>query len=155
MKALIIGLIAMVAIATGIFIAGVSGYGPLAYISYHVVTNSTTTQIIPAYINLGNITPGEKGSVTANATIKLSDNGTYVIQLLHVEKLKKVFSEFNVSITIGNKTIMLSLSNPKVELNLTSGEYEVHITIYYMVSQHPKGDLTVNNEPLLIIHPKS
>ncbi|QIW25087.1 hypothetical protein EWF20_13715 [Sulfolobus sp. S-194] len=154
MKALLIGLIAMVAIATGIFIAGVNGYGPIAYISYHVQVSNSTSQIIPAYINLGNITPGEKGNITSNATIIISSNGTYVIKLLHSEKLSKVFSEFNITIKIGNETLLLNLHQTEVTVNLTSGKYIVYIKIFYQVSEHPKGDLDVIKEPLLIIHPK-
>ncbi|MBB5253867.1 hypothetical protein [Sulfurisphaera ohwakuensis] len=154
MKTLLIGLIAMVAVATGIFVAGVNGYGPIAYISYHVQVSNSTSQIIPAYINLGNITPGEKGNITSNATIILSSNGTYVIQLLHVEKLSKVFSEFNITIEIGNKTLLLNLYQTKVNVNLTAGKYIVYIKIFYQVLNHPKGDLNVMKEPLLIIHPK-
>jgi len=154
MKALLIGLIAMVAIAGGVFAAGMAGYGPIAYISYHVQSsNSSSAEIIPAYINLGNLTPGMKGNTTANASISLHNNGTYEIQLLHEEKLSKVFSEFNVTITIGNKTVMLTLSNNDAYLNLTAGNYTVYIKIFYQVSAHPHGDLDAKNEPLLIIHP--
>lgn len=154
MKALLIGLIAMVAIATTIFVIGADGYGPLAYISYHLQVSNSTSQIIPAYINLGNLTPGEKGNITANATIIISSNGTYVIKLLHAEKLSKVFSEFNITIEIENKTLLLNLYQTKVNINLTAGKYIVYIKIFYQVSEHPKGDLNVVNEPLLIIHPK-
>ncbi|BFH72702.1 hypothetical protein SJAV_06460 [Sulfurisphaera javensis] len=154
MKALVLGLIAMVAIATGIFIAGVEGYGPIAYISYHVQVSNSTAEIIPAYINLGNLSSGMKGNVTVNATIVISNNGTYVIQLLHSEKLSKVFSEFNVTIEIANKTLLLNLEQTKVNVNLTAGKYIVYIKIFYEVSNHPRGDLNVNKEPLLIIHPK-
>lgn len=155
MKSLLIGLIAMVALATGIFAAGVSGYGPLAYISYHVVVNNnSTSQVIPAKINLGNLTPGMTGNYTTNATINISNNGTYVIQLLHSEKLSKVFSEFNVTIEIDNNTIMLNLHHTKANITLTAGKYVVIIKIFYTVSNHPKGDLHVKHEPLLIIHPK-
>ena len=154
MKALLIGLIAMVAIAAGVFAAGMAGYGPIAYISYHVQSsNSSSAEIIPAYINLGNLTPGMNGTITANASISLHDNGTYEIKLLHVEKLSKVFSEFNVTITIGNKTVMLTLSNDDIYLNLTAGNYTVYIKIFYQVSNQPHGDLNVTKEPLLIIHP--
>ncbi|MEJ2776000.1 hypothetical protein WIW90_07220 [Sulfolobaceae archaeon RB850M] len=139
--------------ATGVFVAGMHGYGPLAYISYHITASNSSAEIIPAYINLGNLTAGEKGNVTANATIVISSNGTYEIKLLHIEKLSKVFSYFNVTIEIDGKTILLNLDNDKAYLNLTSGKYTIIITISYQVSNHPKGDLNVNQEPLLIIHP--
>ena len=157
MKALLIGLIAMVAIAAGVFAAGIAGYGPIAYISYHVQSsnssNQSSAEIIPAYVNLGNLTPGMQGTITVNASISLNNNGTYEISLEHEDKLSKVFSEFNVTITIGNKTVMLTLSNDDVYLNLTAGNYTVYIKIFYQVSAHPHGDLNVKNEPLLTIHP--
>ena len=154
MKALLIGLIAMVAIATAVFAAGMEGYGPIAYISYHVIyTNSTSVEIVPAYINLGNLTPGMKGNASATATIIFHKSGEYEIKLLHEDKLSDVFSEFNVTITIGNKTITLSLSNDEASFNITAGKYTVYIKIFYQVSTHPEGDLNVKQEPLLIIHP--
>lgn len=148
-------LIVASAAATGVMVAGMHGYGPLAYISYNVIqtSNNNSTEIIPAYINLGNITPGETGTVSANATLVISSNGTYEIELLHTEKLSKVFSSFNVTITIGNTTLTLTLHHDDQELNLTAGKYNVIITIHYKVSDNPQGDLSVNNEPLLIIHP--
>ncbi|QGR19999.1 hypothetical protein [Stygiolobus azoricus] len=140
--------------ATGVMIAGMHGYGPLGYISYNVIqTNNNSTEIIPAYINLGNITAGETGTVSANATLVISSNGTYEIKLLHTEKLSKVFSSFNVTISIGKTTLTLTLDHDEQELNLTTGKYNVVITIHYKVSDNPHGDLSVNNEPLLIIHP--
>jgi len=157
MKALLIGLIAMVAIAAGVFAAGIAGYGPISYISYHVQasnsSNQSSAEIIPAYINLGNLTPGMQGTITANASISLNNNGTYEISLEHQDKLSKVFSEFNVTITIGNKTVILTLSNDNAYLNLSTGNYNIYIKISYQVSNQPHGDLSVTNEPLLTIHP--
>ena len=154
MKPLILLLLIAASVgATGLVIAGLHGYGPLAYISYNVQT-SNSNQIIPAYINLGSLTPGQSGTVTANATIMINQNGTYEIKLLHVEKLSKVFTSFNVTVTIGKETITLNLNHDEQYLNLTSGKYLVVIVINYTVSTHPHGDLHVKNEPLLIIHPE-
>jgi 2,5-dioxopentanoate dehydrogenase len=151
---LLILLIVTSAAATGVMLAGMHGYGPLSYISYNVVqTNNNSTEIIPACINLGNITAGETGTVSANATLVISSNGTYEIKLLHAEKLSKVFFSFNVTINIGNVTLTLTLHHYDQELNLTAGKYSVIITIHYKVSDNPHGDLSVNNEPLLLIHP--
>jgi hypothetical protein len=153
---LVLLLIVTSAAATGVMLAGMHGYGPLSYISYNVIqtnNNNNSTEIIPAYINLGNITAGETGTVSANATLVISSNGTYEIELLHTEKLSKVFSSFNVTINIGNTTLTLTLHHDDQELNLTAGKYNVIITIHYKVSDNPHGDLRVNNEPLLLIHP--
>jgi len=155
---LLLLLIVTSAAATGVMLAGMHGYGPLSYISYNVIqtnnnSNNNSTEIIPAYINLGNITAGETGTVSANATLVISSNGTYEIELLHTEKLSKVFSSFNVTINIGNTTLTLTLHHDNQELNLTVGKYNVIITIHYRVADNPHGDLHVKNEPLLIIHP--
>ncbi|MEM4138433.1 MAG: hypothetical protein QW250_02630, partial [Sulfolobaceae archaeon] len=139
----------------GVVIAGTYGYGPLAYLSYNIIVpkQNQTFTISPAYIDLGNLTPGKSGNVTVTASITVKENGTYVIMLLHKEKLEKVFSYFNVSINIDNHNLLLTLESPIAKVNLTSGTYNVKITIYYKVSQHPKGDLHVKKEPILVIHP--
>jgi len=140
---------------TGVVIAGTYGYGPLAYLSYNIIVpkaNQTVT-INLAYIDLGNLTPGKAGNVSVTASLSIKENGTYVIKLLHVEKLEKVFSYFNVSVKIGNKTILLTLESPVAKINLTAGNYNVVITVFYKVSLHPKGDLHVKKEPIIVIHP--
>ncbi|QKR00325.1 hypothetical protein GWK48_08000 [Metallosphaera tengchongensis] len=156
MKSSILALIALVALGSGIAASSVAGFGPLAYISYHIITaqeQNANITIIPANINLGNLTPGMKGNVTVNATITLSKSDNYTVMLLHVEKLRKAFSEFKVMISLGNETFNVSLDKPYHVLYLQNGTYHVYVTIFYKVSNNPKGDLNVNNEPLLIIHP--
>lgn len=147
-------LLAFLAASAGITLASANGYGPLAYISYHIKSTNQSAQIIAANIDLGNLTAGQKGSITANSTINIDKNGTYEIKLLHHEKLEKVFSSFNVTLKIGNQTLNLNLEHDEVKINLNKGTYIVMITIEYQVKQNPKGDLTVKNEPLLVIHPE-
>jgi len=151
---LLLVLVATASLAAGMSIAGVMGYGPLAYISYHIQSNGQG-EVIPAYINLGNLTAGESGNVTANATVVINYNGTYELHLLHGEKLQKVFSEFTVNVTIGNTSVVLTPDNDSVSLYLAKGTYTVLIEVMYQVSQCPKGDLNVNQEPLIIIHPEN
>jgi len=154
MKAAYLALVALLVGSTAVAASSVAGYGSLAYITYHIInTNEGNITIVPANINLGNLTPGEKGNVTVNASVTLSKTDNYTIMLLHLEKLKKDFSEFKAIINIGNKTITIDLDHPFAVLQLSNGTYQVHITIVYQVSQNPSGDLNVNNEPLLIIHP--
>lgn len=153
-RALHLVLIALLVGSSAVAGAAASGYGPLAYITYHIInTNEGNITIIPTNVDLGNLTPGAKGNITVNATFTLSKTGSYTIMLLHVEKLRKAFSEFKVLITLGNRTIELNLNHPYRVLHLENGTYQVHVTIIYQVSQNPKGDLNVSNEPLLIIHP--
>ncbi|QPG50280.1 hypothetical protein HFC64_11145 [Saccharolobus solfataricus] len=155
MKTSILALTLVGAFLAGLATAGVAGYGPLAYISYHIMVSQQKgqAQVIPAYINLGNLTAGEKGNITATAAINISTNGTYTIDLLHADKLQKIFSNFTVELKINNYTIILTLENDSAHVSLVNGSYNVSILIIYQVSQHPSGDLNVNNEPLLIIHP--
>ncbi|BCS92671.1 hypothetical protein L3N51_02079 [Metallosphaera sp. J1] len=155
MKPLYIGLIALALLGSGVAASSVAGFGPIAYITYHIISNqgNENITIIPANINLGNLTPGMKGNVTTNATITLTKSDNYTVMLLHVEKLKKDFSRFVVEITIDNQTFNVSEHHPYHVIQLQNGTYQVVIKIFYTVSMNPKGDLNVSNEPLLIIHP--
>lgn len=161
MKSSLIALIAAASFIAGMAAAGVIGYGPLAYISYHIISSTQKAgevQIIPAYINLGNLTAGENGSVTALAALilNISSNNTYnnyTVKLLHSDKLQKDFSMFIVELKIGNNTVILTPENNSAQITLANGYYNVSILIIFQVSQNPQGDLNVYNEPLLIIHP--
>lgn len=144
-----IAMVAIVAGATGAMAA--AGFGPLAYISY-TVQGVKNEQVIAANINLGNLTPGSSGTVTSNATLIISQSGNYTFKLLHQEKLEKVFTTFDVNITINNKTVMLSLQHEESTISLQNGTYTVLITIHYVVSKTPKTE-HVSNEPLIIVHP--
>ncbi|ACP38918.1 hypothetical protein [Saccharolobus islandicus] len=156
MKTALLALVIAGAFVAGLTTAGVAGYGPLAYISYHIMVSQQQgqAQVIPAYINLGNLSAGEKGNTTATAVINISSNGTYTIDLLHADKLQKVFSNFTVELKINNHTIILTPENDSDHISLASGSYKVSILIVFQVSQDPRGDLNVSNEPLLIIHPQ-
>ncbi|MEM0175155.1 MAG: hypothetical protein QXK17_06510 [Metallosphaera sp.] len=152
MKPIYLALIALL-IGSGVAASSVTGFGPIAFISYHIISTQNNITIIPANVNLGNLTPGMKGNVTVNATIVITKTDNYTIMLLHVEKLKKDFSKFVVEIMMEGQTFNLSEEHPSKVLQIQNGTYDVMITIYYKVSLNPKGDLNVSNEPLLIIHP--
>jgi len=150
-KATIIAIVLLTTIGISVGVMASNVYGPFAFISYKV-QGEKEAQIIPAHFNLGELTPGEKGTIQDNATIVIKNSGDYTLALKHVKKLKKVFSEFNVSITIANNTIKLNLYNTTYTLFLRNGTYVVNIVINFVVSDHPKSE-DVKNEPLLIIHP--
>lgn len=150
-KATIIAIVLLTTIGISVGVMASSVYGPFAYISYKV-QGEKEAQMIPAYFDLGELTPGEEGTVQDNATIVIKNSGDYTIELKHVKKLKKVFSEFNVLITIENNTIELNLRYNTYTLFLKSGTYVVNIVINFVVSDHPKSE-DVKNEPLLVIHP--
>jgi hypothetical protein len=145
--------IALLTAVGGATAAMAAGFGPLAYISYNIQgANEGQGQIIPTHINLGNLTPGSSGTVTANATVTISKSGNYTFKLLHQEKLEKVFKTFDVNITIGSKTVLLSLEHDEATVSLQNGTYTVFITIHYVVSKTPKSE-HVSNEPLIVFHP--
>lgn len=148
-------LLAMVGLAFlgGVATAGFLGYGPLAFISYHILMPTNVT-VIPAYINLGNLTPGSSGTITAKAEVSIGMNGTYTVELIHEDELSHVFSVFNVTVTIGNETVTLNLDHDETHVYLIAGTYDVTITINYVVKQLPKPPYIVNNQPFLVIHPK-
>lgn len=149
--------VAMVALSfmAGLAVAGISGYGPLAYISYNIVVQHMQAQVIPAYINLGNLTAGEVGKQSAEAALTIPRNGTYVLKLVDPGDLGEVFSTFTVELGVGGKTIVLTLSNSTAYVTLTQGTYNVTITVMFQVSQSPEGDLHVVNRPLVVIFPAS
>lgn len=156
---LLLALVATASLASGMAIAGVVGYGPLAYISYHIQGGSQSYSqpgvvVVPAYIDLGNLTVGQSGNVTVNASVTINSDGIYKIKLLHEEKLEKVFSKFEVKVTIGNNTVVLTPKKDSAYLNLTNGTYNANIQISYQVAKYVKGDVYVSKEPLLVLYPK-
>ncbi|MCY0860555.1 MAG: hypothetical protein OWQ54_09010 [Sulfolobaceae archaeon] len=155
MKAQLVALIATAAFLVGLVTAGVSGYGPLAYISYNITPPQSPqqAQIIPAYINLGNLTAGQNGSVTAYAFISIPTNGTYTIDLEHSDSLQNAFSVFIVKVNIGNNSVTLTPEKDSAHVVLSQGKYNVTINITFQVSPNPEGQLSVSQQPLLEIHP--
>ncbi|WP_069806395.1 hypothetical protein [Vulcanisaeta thermophila] len=156
MKPLLLLAIVGLAFAGGVMAAGFMGYGPLAFITYNVVVPSVnaTTTVIPAYLNLGNLTPGASGSVTANAKVTIGVNGTYTIELTHEDALDHVFSVFNVTVSIGNETVTLNLEHDEAKVYLTAGTYDVTITVNYLVKTQPEPPYTVHDMPFLVLHLK-
>ncbi|MEM3802293.1 MAG: hypothetical protein QXR34_07385 [Saccharolobus sp.] len=148
-KMLALGIILTTLLAGGIVI-GEQVSGVLANISYTVISPQASIQTIPVSFNLGNLTAGQKGSLSENATITISTNGTYTIKLVE-DSLDGVFSEFNVTIHIANYTFTLKLHGKHVySLYLNKGTYVVNINISYVVSQNPASK-SVSNAPFLII----
>lgn len=148
-KMLALGIILTTLLAGGIVI-GEQVSGVLANISYTVISPQASIQTIPVSFNLGNLTAGQKGSLSGNATITISTNGTYTIKLVE-DYLDDVFSEFNVTIHIANYTFTLTLHGKHVySLYLNKGKYVVNINISYVVSQNPASK-SVSNAPFLII----
>ncbi|BBD72281.1 hypothetical protein HS1genome_0670 [Sulfodiicoccus acidiphilus] len=135
--------------------AGVMGYGPLAYVSFHIpAATEQRATIIPAYLNLGNLSAGEKGNYTTNATVTLRQSGNYSIDLLHDELLSNLFSNFTVVVKVSGNVLILSPTGVHSDqIYLSNGTYTVNITVYYQVAQQPIGPSNVTNLPLLIIHP--
>ncbi|PLC67888.1 hypothetical protein B7L70_06260 [Vulcanisaeta sp. EB80] len=142
------------------FAAGLSGMavaanmnGVLAYISYHLaIPPPPTYTVVSAYINLGNLTPGESGTASATAQLYVNSSGYFKVQLHH-EGMDDVFSNFTVVITIGNQTLTLNLHRDEAIVYLAPGNYTVSITVYYTVKPNPHGPPNVVNKPLITIKP--
>ncbi|MCH4815554.1 MAG: hypothetical protein QXY87_07500 [Saccharolobus sp.] len=146
-KLLLLGVLLSTILVGGVVI-GEEISGSLGTISYNVT--SPTIQTTLASFNLGNLTAGQKGTLTENATLTVSANGTYTIKLKE-DVLEGVFSEFNVTIHIANYTFTLSLHGTEhYTLYLNKGTYTVNIKISYVVSQNPEAK-SVSNIPFLIV----
>ncbi|ADN50602.1 hypothetical protein [Vulcanisaeta distributa] len=142
------------------FLAGLSGMvvaanmnGVLAYLSYHLILPPPPMySTVSAYINLGNLTPGMSGTAKATAYLYVNSSGYFKVKLHH-EGLDDVFSNFTVVITIGNQTVTLNLHRDEYTVYLTPGNYTVSITVYYTVKPNPEGPPNVVNKPLITIKP--
>lgn len=147
-KLLLVGL--LVGIAAGGVVLASAFQGVLATISYHITGPQQSIITMPANINLGNLTAGESGKITTNATLKLLSSGNYTFKL-NEEALRGEFSNFTVVLKFANYTITLTREDPESNpVYIQAGNYTVGITIYFTVSDHPHTE-TVNNAPLIIV----
>jgi 2,5-dioxopentanoate dehydrogenase len=150
MNKLLLAAILVSVVGAGIVI-GDSFLGTLANISYsiHTAQYNTQTSILAANINLGNLTAGEQGNYTTNASMKIS-SGYYVFKL-NDGALRGEFSNFTVILKFSNYTIILYKDHHESKkIFLQSGEYNVNIVIYYSVAKEVHN-ATVSNEPLIIV----
>ncbi|WP_338599033.1 hypothetical protein V6M85_09115 [Sulfolobus tengchongensis] len=146
-KLILLGIVLSTLMIGGV-VVGEEISGALGTISYNVVSPSIQTTL--ASFNLGNITAGQKGTLTENSTLTVSTNGTYTVELKE-DVLEGVFSEFNVTIHMANYTFTLSLhGKDQYTLYLNKGTYVVNIKISYIVSQNPEPK-SVSNIPFLIV----
>ena len=140
-------LLLLASFLSGIIAAGSLGYGPLAYISFHIEGGSsggslTTT---PAYIDLGNLTAGSSGSTSSTAVLEVPSYGKYKFDLENKDELKKVFSSFTVTIEVDGNIIVLDIyGDDSQEVYLNQGSYTVSISIDYTVKSNPQ-QATVND----------
>jgi len=156
MKTTLLGIaLLLLGAGAGATAAGVMGYGPLAYISFHILSASEQqVTIIPTYLNLGNLSAGQKGNYTTNATITLTHSGNYSINLLHSELFDNLFSSFTIIVYIGDNQVVLSPEGlHSAVFYLSNGTYNINIVLYYQVAQQPQGPSNVTNLPFLILHP--
>ncbi|BCU68162.1 hypothetical protein HS7_15990 [Sulfolobales archaeon HS-7] len=149
-KPLILGIVGAVILA-GVGIADSGILGNLAYISFSAHSNGP--QITPAYFNLGNLTAGETGNQTENATLTIPTSGNYTIHLIE-GVVRPTFSQFNVTIVIGNLTVTLSLHHPEAHVYLNKGTYRVTISVSYHVRDHLGHNRVVNDRVLLRVTPE-
>jgi len=143
-------------VATGAA-AGAANFSTLATITYTInqVTSQSSAQpqviLNTANLNLGNLTPGQLGTASANTTMTVNTSGNYTFEL-NENPIKSVFSSFNVTIIVGNKILYLTEGQNDVHTYLSNGTYQVQIKVSYQVSQNPEGN-GVQDKPLIIVKP--
>jgi hypothetical protein len=143
-------------VATGAA-AGAANFSTLATITYTInqVTSQSSTQpqviLNTANLNLGNLTPGQLGTASANTTMTVNTSGNYTFEL-NENPIESVFSSFNVTIIVGNKILYLTEGQNDVHTYLSNGTYQVQIKVSYQVSQNPEGN-GVQDKPLIIVKP--
>lgn len=144
-------LLIVAAFSSGLIVAASVGLGPLAYITYKVNVGSSSGDygITPIYIDLGSLKAGAEGNANDTAYMKTSQAGYYKFELKHSDELKKVFSEFKVSITVGNRSFTLDLYGYKEhKVYLEPGDYTVYVEVYYKVKASP-ASASVENMPFI------
>ncbi len=135
--------------------AGAANFSTLATITYTInqVTSQSSAQpqviLNTANLNLGNLTPGQLGTASANTTMTVNTSGNYTFEL-NENPIESVFSSFNVTIIVGNKILYLTEGQNDVHTYLSNGTYQVHIKVSYQVSQNPEGN-GVQDKPLIIV----
>jgi 2,5-dioxopentanoate dehydrogenase len=107
---------------------------------------------IPVYVNLGNLTPGMAGSISATAHLYVNSTGYFKVKL-HDDGLDDVFSNLTVVLDIGGRSVTLNLKRDEATVNLAPGNYTVTVTIYYVVNDNPHGPPYVVNKPLITVTP--
>lgn len=147
-KKMLAGII-LISFMAGIVAAGSMGYGPLAYISFHIESGGGggggSLITTPAYIDLGNLTAGSSGSTSATATLEVPSYGKYEFKLENESELKRVFSSFTVTVDVDGAVVVLDLyGDDSRDLYLNPGTYTVSITIDYTVKSNPQ-QTTVSN----------
>jgi len=137
----------------GLVVAGASGWGPLAYISYTIngggSGGNNTIFITPAYLDLGELSPGMAGNATGQATVTVTSSGYYEVSLVHEGKLKRDFASFTVTVAINGTTITLSpYGEDSATVYLGAGTYNATINVSYIVKDNPQGG-SLDDMPLL------
>jgi hypothetical protein len=161
-KTAVLGIIALLTAGTAVGIMAVNGFGPFGFVSFNVQgTNAMSISITNFYLNLGNLTPGKIGNYTANGSMTVNTTGNYTIYLLHVNILKKVFDQFNVTLTIKNSTSTISvklflnkggISLMKEMVGLSKGTYSITLFLSYKVGS-PSKSISANNLAFIGVHP--
>ncbi|AWR97998.1 hypothetical protein DFR86_10930 [Acidianus sulfidivorans JP7] len=147
-KILLLGLLVPLVIG-GIVLAD-SFFGTLANITYNITSTSNNNVIIPANINLGNLTAGMSGNYSTTAKMSLTSSGYYKFKL-NDGALEGEFSNFTVILKFANYTVELTKDHHESEkIYIPSGNYTVTILIYYQVSEHAHN-ASVSNEGLIYV----
>ncbi len=148
MNKLILAAVLIPLVGLGVVMAD-SFLGTLANISYSIHTSSSSYEILSANINLGNLTAGQQGNYSSTATMKI--NSGYYTFKLNDGALRGEFSNFEVILKFANHTIILTKEHHESKkIFLQSGEYNVTILIYYVVSMEAHN-ATISNAQLITV----
>lgn len=128
----------------------------LAYVSFTIVGPGPQGEfsVSPAYINLGNLTAGESGSIEAVGVLKLGVGGYVHFKLMHEDLLSREFSNFTVDVALSNYSFILTPEEDEYSVFLRPGTYNVTIRIYYVVSPYA-SNVTASKMPLIAVSLKN
>jgi len=125
------------------------GNKSLVNIGFSVQTQAPVIQqpisVKPINLNLGTLYPNASNEVSTLATITIDKGGEYLFQFANMSKIEGEYSAFSIGIIISNSTYHIGFSLgwlywPIVYYNdtiyLSSGTYNVNVTIYYYVNSN-------------------
>jgi len=130
-------------------VAAASIYAPLGIMDVTILPgtaspgSSGSLFTKPARIELANLTAGSSGTYTATAQLTLDNGGTVKLEIENKKILRRIFSVFNVYVTIGDKTYTLTPYGVyEAYVYLDGGTYNVTITVEYTVRADAQGSYT-------------
>lgn len=133
------------AVLAVIAVLAVAGVGTAA--ATHVFSANSSGNI-----DLGVITPGQTGNVTATSSVHLANSTYYKFEMEKEDRIGSVFSQFTVSVSVNGHTYNISADHNDSRVLLNSGTYTFTVKLSYRVSDHVH-DANVTKAAFLFLHP--